>query len=199
VEKETDTRQSLEKAGTPESPGNNGQETAFDPRAFRQALGQFATGVAIITAEGDDAAAIGITMSSFNSVSLDPPLVLFSVDRKANSLKAMLEAKGFAVNILSRSQEHLSNQFAKALTDKWSDVEHTLGHAQAPLLHGALAHFECEPYAHYDGGDHVIFVGRVVRFSTRPDLDPLIFFRGKYCDLTTETRPAPQWPLPIHY
>lgn len=199
MENKIDNRQSLATAENPGSGRATEHESTFDPKAFRQALGQFATGVAIITAEGDDSSAIGMTMSSFNSVSLDPPLVLFSVDRKAHSLDAMLQAKGYAVNILSRSQEKLSNQFAKALTNKWSDVEHTPGHAQAPLLHGALVHFECEPYAHYDGGDHVIFVGRVLRFSMRTDLDPLIFFRGKYCDLTTETRPAPQWPLPIHY
>jgi len=174
-------------------------DSQFDPRAFRHALGQFATGVSIITAMGPDEKPIGMTMSSFNSVSLEPPLVLFSVERKSYSLQAMLDAKGYAVNILSRAQEHLSNKFARALSDKWVDVEHVLGFAQAPLLHDALAHFECEPYAHYDGGDHVIFVGRVVQFAARTDLDPLVFFRGKYCDLTTEARPAPQWPLPIHY
>lgn len=172
---------------------------SFDPREFRKALGQFATGVAVITASDRAGAAIGMTMSSFNSVSLDPPLILFSVDRGAMSLPAMLEAEGYAVNLLSRSQEHLSNQFAKALSDKWQAVAHSLGHAQAPLIHGALAHFECEPYAHYDGGDHVIFVGRVLRFSTQPEEQPLIFFRGKYNSLRTETESEPQWPLPMHY
>lgn len=172
---------------------------SFDPREFRKALGQFATGVAVITASDRAGAAIGMTMSSFNSVSLDPPLILFSVDRGAMSLPATLEAEGYAVNLLSRSQEHLSNQFAKALSDKWQAVAHSLGHAQAPLIHGALAHFECEPYAHYDGGDHVIFVGRVLRFSTQPEEQPLIFFRGKYNSLRTETESEPQWPLPMHY
>src|SRR4051794_9528912 len=99
-----------------------------DPRAFRQALGQFATGVAVITAEGAGGQPIGLTMSSFNSVSIDPPLILFSIDRKAFSLQAMTEAKGYAVNILGRDQEHLSNKFARALGDKWEAVEHTLGH-----------------------------------------------------------------------
>lgn len=171
----------------------------FDARAFRNALGQFATGVAIITAMGQDQKPIGMTMSSFNSVSLDPPLILFSVERKSYSLRAMLDAKGYAVNILSREQEHLATKFARALSDKFAGVEHEPGFAQAPLLRDALAHFECAPYANYDGGDHVIFVGRVIRFSARTDLDPLVFFRGKYADLATESRPAPQWPLPIHY
>lgn len=167
-------------------------------RALRRALGQFATGVAVITAEAADGNVIGLTMSSFNSVSMDPPLVLFSIDRKAFSLKAMSEAKGYAVNILGSDQEHLSNKFAKALGDKWTAVEHTLGHCAAPLLAGALAHFECEPYAQYDGGDHVIFVGRVVRFAAETTSDPLIFFRGAYRGLA-KPESSPQWPLPMHY
>jgi flavin reductase (DIM6/NTAB) family NADH-FMN oxidoreductase RutF len=174
---------------------------SFDAREFRRSLGQFATGVAVITAQNPRGEAVGVTMSSFNSVSLDPPLILFSVDRKARSLSEMLEAKAFAANILSRSQEHLSNQFAKAMSDKWAAVEHTLGHTEAPLLSGALAHFECEPYAHYDGGDHVIFVGKVLRFwaSDRSDDQPLIFWRGKYHGLVVGDESAPLWPLPIHY
>jgi flavin reductase (DIM6/NTAB) family NADH-FMN oxidoreductase RutF len=137
-------------------------------------------------------------MSSFNSVSIDPPLILFSIDRKALSLAAMTEAKGYAVNILGNDQEHLSNQFARALGDKWSAVEHTIGHESSRLIAGALAHFECVPYAQYDGGDHVIFVGRVVRFSAHPGKDPLIFFRGAYRGLAG-TESSPEWPLPMHY
>ncbi|MCD0423895.1 flavin reductase family protein [Rubrivivax sp. JA1024] len=170
-----------------------------DVRQFRSALSQFATGVAVITARGEPNAPIGMTMSSFNSVSLDPPLVLFSVDRRALSLPAMQAAEGYAVNILSRGQEALSNQFAKASTDKWSNVAHSVGHAEAPLLAGAIAHFECAPYAQYDGGDHVIFVGRVVRFSARDDEEPLVFFRGKYQSLSRQEGSEPMWPLPIHY
>ena len=167
---------------------------------FRRALGEFATGVAVITAQGQGEDLIGMTMSSFNSVSLDPPLVLFSVDRKANSLPAMLQAKGFAVNILAREQENISNRFAKALSDKWADVKRTVGHAEAPLITGALAHFECEPYANYDGGDHVVFVVRVLRHAVRAgNPAPLIFFRGRYRDVVDETEREPSWPLPIHY
>jgi flavin reductase (DIM6/NTAB) family NADH-FMN oxidoreductase RutF len=175
-----------------------GEAADLDARSFRRALGQFATGVAVITAQARDASAIGLTMSSFNSVSVDPPLILFSIDRKAFSLAAMIEAKGYAVNILGRDQEHLSDRFARALGDKWAAVEHTLGHMSAPLIAGALAHFECVPYAQYDGGDHVIFVGRVVRFSAHPDKQPLLFFRGAYRSLAGSER-APEWPLPMHY
>src|SRR5258708_9673233 len=147
------------------------------PRAFRRALGQVAAGVAIITAEAADGCAVGRNMSAFNSVAIDPPLILFSIDRRSFSLNAMIEARGYAVNILGRDQEHLSNKFAKALDDKWTAVEHTLGLEAAPLIAGALAHFECAPYAPYDGGDHVIFVRRVMRFTTYPIDEPLIFFR----------------------
>ncbi len=155
-------------------------EAVFDARAFRQALGTFATGVAVITARAAEGAVVGMTMSSFNSVSLDPPLVLFSVARSAHSLPAMLAARAYGVNVLDREQEHLSNRFSKALADKWADVDHTLGHGEAPLLTGALAHFECEPYAHHDGGDHVIFLARVLRFAHAQAGTPLIFYRGRY-------------------
>ncbi|SRR6266404_659058 len=172
----------------------------MEDRAFRRALGEFATGVAVVTARGQGEELVGVTMSSFNSVSIDPPLVLFSIDRKARSLPAMLEARGFAVNILARDQEDISNQFARALSDKWSQVKVSIGHAEAPLISDALAHFECAPYANYDGGDHVIFVVRVVRHATRAEISaPLIFFRGRYRDLVDETAREPAWPLPIHY
>jgi flavin reductase (DIM6/NTAB) family NADH-FMN oxidoreductase RutF len=174
----------------------------FDPRAFRDALGQFATGVAVVTARGADGVAVGVTMSSFNSVSLAPPLVLFSVDRRAYSLGALLGAKGYGINILGRHQEALSNRFAKALADKWHDVAHAAGYAEAPLIAGALAHFECRPYAHHDGGDHVIFIAEVLSFATpSPEEEPLVFFRGRYRSLASDDQRAapPEWPLPIHY
>jgi flavin reductase (DIM6/NTAB) family NADH-FMN oxidoreductase RutF len=169
-------------------------------RAFRRALGEFATGVAVVTARGKGEELIGMTMSSFNSVSVEPPLVLFSVDRRSKSLPSMLEASGFAVNVLAREQEGISNQFARALIDKWDQVKTSVGHAAAPLISGSLAHFECEPYDQHDGGDHVIFVVKVVRHTTHPDApSPLIFFRGRYRDLVDDTRREPAWPLPIHY
>ncbi|HWW46408.1 MAG TPA: flavin reductase family protein [Xanthobacteraceae bacterium] len=171
-----------------------------DDRQFRFALGEFATGVAVITARSKSGELIGMTMSSFNSVSLDPPLILFSVDRKALSLPAMEEAEGYAVNVLAKHQASIANQFARRMADKWSDIERTVGHAEAPLINGALAHFECTPYATYDGGDHVIFVGRVVRYATHPQKPaPLVFFRGRYQNLTPADEPAYDWPLPMHY
>lgn len=166
---------------------------------FRRTLGEFATGVAIVTAQGPDGQPVGMTMSSFNSVSLDPPLVLFSVRRGASSLPAMTGAKGFAVNLLARDQEPLAERFARTMEDRWNQVDTSLGHAEAPLLTGALAHLECEPYAQHDGGDHVIFVVRVVRHTVRPDNPaPLIFFRGHYRGLDEAGEVPgedPAWPF----
>ena len=149
----------------------------MDAREFRNALGHFPTGVAVVTASG--AERIGMTMSSFNSVSLDPPLVLFSVDRRSHSLAAMERAEGYAVNVLGQHQEDLSRRFARALEDKWQDVEHRPGHAEAPVLDGVVAHFECVPYARHHGGDHVIFLARVVHFEAIGGA-PLVFYRGSY-------------------
>ena len=152
--------------------------------AFRRALGEFATGVAVVTAQAPSGVLIGMTISSFNTVSLEPPLVLFSIDRQAQSLAGLQQAKGWAVNLLAREQKALSSRFARAQSDKWADVPHQAGHENAPLLAGALAQFECVPYAQYDGGDHVIFVGRVVRYNVQPQPQaPLIFFRSHYHEI----------------
>jgi len=157
--------------------------TGLDPRAFRRVLGQFATGVAVVTAAGGEGQMVGMTMSSFNAVSLDPPLILFSVARSALSLPVLQGAKGYGISILGREQEHLSNRFARASEDKWSGVAHRRGAHEAPLIEGALAHFECAPYARHDGGDHEVFIARVLRFEAQEAGAPLIFFRGRYHDL----------------
>jgi len=153
---------------------------SFTPAAFRDALGRFATGVAVVTACDRDGAPVGMTMSSFNAVSLEPPLVLFSVARSAHSIEAMVHARGFAVNILGAAQSDVSTRFARARTDKWHAVDHSPGYGDAPVLADVLAHFECKPYAQYDGGDHVIFVCEVLRFATSDENEPLIFYRGRY-------------------
>lgn len=157
---------------------------AFDPIAFRRTLGAFATGVAVITAEAEDGVLLGMTMSSFNSVSLDPPLVLFSVARTARSLPALRTARAYGVNVLSRDQRELSGRFSRALGEKWEGVAHRRGAGGAPLLAGAAAHLECVPYAIHDGGDHEIFVARVVAHAADADAHPLIFHAGRYRDLS---------------
>ncbi|MBN3817773.1 flavin reductase family protein [Paraburkholderia sp. Se-20369] len=149
-------------------------------RRFRAALSMFATGVAVITAPRAQGVPVGITVASFNSVSLDPPLILFSVDRRSLSLGDLRAARGYAVNVLDETQQHLSNCFAKAHGDKWGWRGGGADDDGAVLLPDALATFECAPYAQYDGGDHVIFVGRVTRHRARAEGRPLIFFGGRY-------------------
>jgi flavin reductase (DIM6/NTAB) family NADH-FMN oxidoreductase RutF len=171
---------------------------SLDLRALRDALGQYPTGVAVVTA-CVDRAKLGLTMNSFAAVSLDPPLVLFSVARAAHSLKPLEAAAGFAINILGRDQALHAERFAKAQANKWSEVAHTTGLADAPILPGAAAVLECAPFARHDGGDHVIFVVRVVRFAIAAGRTPLVFHRGGYTALDSGVQNAAGWPLGMHY
>lgn len=166
---------------------------SFDDRRFRDALGAFSTGVAIVTGVTEGGERLGMTVSSFNSVSIAPPLVLFSVTRRAHSFEAWTKVSRYAINILSAQQEELSNRFARPLADKWTGLAVLDGETGTPVLPNALAVFECEPYARYDGGDHEIFVGRVLALRTTPhkqDL-PLIFFGGRYRRLDASFHDAP--------
>uniref|UniRef100_UPI003F4949BF flavin reductase family protein n=1 Tax=Cupriavidus yeoncheonensis TaxID=1462994 RepID=UPI003F4949BF len=150
-------------------------------RRFRNALAMFATGVAVITAPREEGVPVGITVASFNSVSLDPPLVLFSVDRRCLSLGDLSTARRYAVNVLAEAQQDISNRFARANSGKWEGIDFcNLEGGSHVLLPDALATFECVPYAQHDGGDHVIFIGRVLCHQARQDGRPLIFFGGKY-------------------
>jgi len=153
---------------------------AFDAREFRNALGHFPTGVVLVTAPVDGREPLAMTVSSFNSVSLDPPLVLFSIARTAPSLAALLAAPRFAISVLRHDQSDLSTRFAFARDEKWDGVEPVLGETGCPLIRPCLASFECTHFAHHEGGDHLIIVGRVERFDTAPEGDPLVFFRGSY-------------------
>lgn len=155
----------------------------FTPREFRDALGLFATGVAIITSEVDGVR-LGSTVSSFNSVSLSPPLVLFSLARSAYSFASWKKASTFGITVLAEGQSHLATRFARAGEDKWRDTAPVRGITGVPLLPG-LATFECEAYAHYDGGDHDIFVGRVLAIGAS-ESQPLVFFDGRYRRLDQE-------------
>ncbi len=159
---------------------------SVEPSDFRNALGCFATGVTVVTAVGPRGELIGITINSFNSVSLDPPLVLFSLNRRAYSMGAFLSTQAFAVNILRAGQEAISERFARSLEDKWSGVEHEAWDSGCPILTGALASFECKIRHTYHGGDHVIFVGEVTRQHHDPDGQPLLYHRGKYCTATED-------------
>lgn len=153
---------------------------SIDRRAFRNALGCFATGITVVTAVSRESGMIGVTANSFNSVSLDPPLVLFSLDRRAYSLPIFHEAGQFAVNVLSAEQRHLAAIFAAPLIDKWDGVDYELWDTGCPILREALASFECKTQHIYDGGDHLIFVGRVRKMRWDASGEPLLYFRGAY-------------------
>lgn len=155
----------------------------LDSRPLRDALACYATGIAVVTTVSTTGEPIGMTMNSFSSVSLDPPLILFSIDRRAYSLEAFRTARYYAVNILAASQIHLCSRFARALTDKWEGVRHRPGIGGVPVLEEALAYFECAPWAAYDGGDHEIFVGRVERYGCSGHADALVYFAGRYAVL----------------
>lgn len=156
------------------------------PLELRDVLGMFPTGVAVVTATSRDGQTYGVTVSSFNSVSLDPPLVLFSLSRSLISLRGLLEAESFAINFLSEDQAHLSTRFATALCDKWQGISFHPGRTGSPVLDPALAILECRPYAQYDGGDHVIVVGEVVHMQVDAARHPLVFFRGRYHKLSPQ-------------
>lgn len=168
-----------------------------DQKVLRQALGQFATAVCVMTCRvGDEA--LGMTMTSFNSLSLDPPLVLFSIDRRARSLPQWERAEGVAIHILSESQMELSNRFARP-GNKWEGLSYMSGLYNAPLLSGTAALFECAVHQKYDTGDHRLFICRVERHNMVIDRQPLLFAGGRYATVEKQVAGAPSWPLAIHY
>lgn len=160
----------------------------IEPGSFRRALGSFPTGVAIVTAAVDGERA-GMTVNSFSSVSLSPPLVQFSIDRKARSLDIWQKADHFAIHILAEHHIDLSNQFAKSLADKWADLDIGSGIGDTPLLPDVICIFECSKWAEYDGGDHLIFIGEVEQITIRENdhRAPLVFHGGNYRRLAEKT------------
>jgi flavin reductase (DIM6/NTAB) family NADH-FMN oxidoreductase RutF len=172
----------------------DGASGALSSRELRDALGLFATGVAVVTATADGGERIGATISSFNAVSLEPPLVLFSMARGAKAFAAWRSVPAFAVNVLSQDQSATSTRFARSLGDKWDGVDCVEGSTRAPLLSDSLVAFECVRHADHDGGDHLIIVGRVVavRICPRAPALPLVFFASSYRRLAGESAtPAP--------
>ncbi len=162
------------------TPPRKAQPPSFSSQEFRTALGMFATGVTIVTARAGDGSVIGLTANSFNSVSLDPPLVLWSLARAAASLAAFSNGSHYAINVLAADQKALAERFAAKGADRWAGVDFAEGIGGAPLLHGAAATFECFNRSRYEEGDHVIFVGEVERCSFRPGASPLLFHGGRF-------------------
>lgn len=140
----------------------------------------FATGVTIVTARAADGRLVGLTANSFNSVSLNPPLVLWSLARAAGSMAVFSAGSHYAINILSADQQALAQRFASTAIDRWEGVKHAPGVAGAPLLEGVAATFECFNRTRYEEGDHVIFVGEVERCSCRAGASPLLFHGGRF-------------------
>ncbi len=157
---------------------------SFDLRTFRDTLGLFVTGVTIITTRDGQGDPIGITANSFNSVSLDPPLILWSVGLRALSLKAFSDAKSFAVHILRDDQAGLSQRFAKSGSDKFRELDIETGLGDVPLLPDCAARLECSLFAKYPAGDHVLFIAKVERLTSDPTAMPLVYHGGRYAELS---------------
>ncbi|MDH6287041.1 styrene monooxygenase/indole monooxygenase family protein [Rhodococcus opacus] len=155
------------------------EQAQFDPRDLRRALGQYATGVTVITARAPDGRKIGVTANSFTSVSMDPPLVSWCPASKAPSLPDLTAATHFAVNVLAADQHDLSRQFSTPAEDKFAGVATTEGIAGVPLIDDAIAHFQCRTVQRVEAGDHIIFLGEIEQYDA--DLgEPLVFHSGSY-------------------
>jgi flavin reductase (DIM6/NTAB) family NADH-FMN oxidoreductase RutF len=150
---------------------------------FKDCLSKFATGVAVVTTVDRGGAMWGITINSFNSVSLHPPLVLFSIEKKASRYSKFIECNRFIVNILSENQADLSSLFAVRSPDPWNRVSYGVNSRGAPILQGSLSYLDCEVEHLYEGGDHKIILGRVIVAKKMSDARPLLYFNRLYYEL----------------
>ena len=151
----------------------------FDPQAFRDALGSFVTGVTIVTARDGEGRPFGLTANSFNSVSLDPPMVLWSLSLRSRALPVFRDAECWAVHVLAADQQAMSDRFARPGDDKFAGLDRGDGPEGAPLIEGYAARFGCRARFEYEGGDHAIFLGEVADFDRR-EVEPLIYHSGRY-------------------
>lgn len=152
----------------------------FSAYEFRSALGMFATGVTIVTACGADGKPVGLTASSFNSVSLTPPLVLWSLSHSTSTLTAFTQGSHYAVHILTVQQRFLAERFATRGIDRWEGVAYRTGLGGVPLIEGAAAVFECHNRSQYVEGDHTILIGEVLRCQHQPGASPLLYHGGMF-------------------
>lgn len=157
-------------------------DAAIDPRALRDCLGQFATGITVIACQDQQGALQGVTANSFSSVSLSPPLILWSIDKGSDTLQAFLDAEHFSVSVLSADQQDLSNHFAQSDSGLFEGVALAPSVTGAPILAGALASLECRTHQIVEAGDHYIIIGAVLQFETAAGA-PLLFHRGQYARL----------------
>lgn len=157
---------------------------------YRKALACFATGVTIVTTLDRQGLPVGLTVNSFNSVSLSPALILWSLKRNSGNLDNFLNCQSFCVNVLSEDQEDLAVQFSTSGIEKFDGVRWRESTSHAPRLNECTAYFDCTHYRHYDGGDHVIFLGEVKEFGSRDFRPPLMFVNGNFTSLKALTNPA---------
>lgn len=160
-----------------------GYDPIMNESDFRDALGCFATGITVITTWDEDGAPVGMTANSFNSVSLDPPLILFSIAKSSERMKTFRECRHFAVNVLKADQQEYSVRFSKPGENGFDELTPARGPHGCPLLPNTLAHFECDNETSYEGGDHVIMIGRVRAIGQAGQGGPLLYFRGRYAGL----------------
>ena len=151
-----------------------------DNKNLRKILGQFATGVAIVTTFGQDEKPCGITINSLTSVSLDPPLLLFCLSKFSGTLNAFKANSYFAINILDGEQKSISKDFARPNFDKFSNVNWDISQHKCPILYGNIATIECKKTNEFDGGDHIIILGEIINASGHESHDPLIYHNGAY-------------------
>lgn len=150
-----------------------------NPREIRNLLGQFATGVTVITTRSKQGRKVGMTANSFSSLSLDPPLILWSLSKTAPSLSDFVEAEHFAIHMLAQEHHFLSGHFAKASVDKFAGIAHRDSDVGVPILEDVLATLVCRNVTQYEGGDHLIFIGQIEQYQQRQG-EPLVFHAGKY-------------------
>ncbi|MCM5679071.1 flavin reductase family protein [Schlegelella sp. S2-27] len=162
------------------NPPRRAAAPSFSSLEFRRALGMFATGVTIVTARDVDGRLIGLTANSFNSVSLEPPLVLWSLSRRAGSMPVFSRGSHYAIHILAADQITLAERFAAKNVDRFAGVDYRENGSGTPVIEGAAAVFECFNRSQYEEGDHVIFVGEVERCIHRAEASPLLFHGGRY-------------------
>ena len=163
-----------------DQPTTSEYRTGHDPRTLRDALGCFATGVTVVTCLDEAGKPMGLTANSFTSVSLEPPLLLVCVHKKAASADVLIGASHFAVNVLQTGQQPASIRFSTRVEDRFHETPWSGGEFGPPILKDSLGVFECERFGVHDGGDHHILVGHVLKASFDASLDPLLYFRGRY-------------------
>jgi flavin reductase (DIM6/NTAB) family NADH-FMN oxidoreductase RutF len=155
----------------------------FNPHDYRNALGKFGTGVAIVSTKTSNHLPVGITINSFNSVSLDPPIVLWSLNKQSPSLKAFDDTGKFVIHVLSKDQIDLSKRFSSRIEEKFANVEYELGSLGVPLITGCSAFFECTTWLRQVVGDHILFLGRVENFNST-EKEALLYYKGRYASGT---------------